>query len=75
MLKKSVQRYAIRLRLDAQGLPSVANPFAASRLTQDFFNHGRSSASLRSRHWGILPGTKQKRVFFCFASFFKHLSV
>jgi hypothetical protein len=24
------------------------------------FQHGRSSASLRSRHWGFLPGTKQK---------------
>jgi len=31
------------------------------------FQLGRSCASLRSRHWGILPGTKQKvRFLLCF---------
>jgi len=43
-LKKSIQRYAIRLRLDVQGLPSLANPFAASLLTQDFFNHEKQKS-------------------------------
>jgi len=58
---------------------------------QDFFNHGRSCASVHARHWGILPGTKQKRSLlrirapatfelraqhdFCLASFSKHLGV
>ncbi|MEW6353483.1 MAG: hypothetical protein AB1469_04180, partial [Pseudomonadota bacterium] len=36
---------------------------------RDFFNHGRSCASMRPRHWGILPGTKQKERFLLYFIF------
>jgi hypothetical protein len=33
------------------------------------FQLGRSCASLSSRHWGFLPGTKQKVLFFALLHF------
>jgi hypothetical protein len=36
-LKNSIPRYAILLRLDDQGLPSMANPLAALQLAHGIF--------------------------------------
>ena len=55
-------------------MPTNALPTAANSLLKKailgLFQLGRSCASLRPRHWGILPGTKQK-VRFLLCSIFQ----